>query len=143
MPPHHLTNIELISYFNNEPRFNGAGSRDKLPKTIRNGAYIINLDEYADTGTHWIALFIKNNKVTYFDLCGVEYIPREVKKFIKNKDIKSNIVRIQAYNSVMCGYFCILLIEFMFKGKTLNNFTNLFTPNDFKKNYEIILNYFN
>ena len=129
--PHPLTNFEIISYFSNEPRFNGVYSRDNLPKTIKNGAYIINLDEHTDTGSHWIALFVKNNEVTYFDSFGVEYIPKEIKGFIGNKDIKTNIFRIQAYDSILCEYFCILFIEFMLKGKTLNDFTNLFSPNDF------------
>ena len=85
---------------------------------------------------------MKSNEVIYFDSFGVEHIPKELKKSIKNKNIKSNIFRIQDYNSVMCGYFCILFIEFMLKGKTLNDFTNLFSPNDFKKNDEIVSRYF-
>ena len=67
----------------------------------KNGAYVINLDEYTDTGTYWIALHSKNNKVIYFDSFGVEYIPKEVKNFIKNKYIKTNIFRVQAYGSIM------------------------------------------
>ena len=110
MPPYPLTNFEIISYFRDEPRFNGVYSRNNLPKTIKNGAYAINLDEYTGTGTHWIALYLKNNEVTYFDSFGVEYIPQEIIKFIGNKDIKTNIFRIQAYDSIMCGYFCILFI---------------------------------
>ena len=57
MRPHPLTNFEIQKYYDNEPRFNGVFSRDDLPKKINDGAYVINLDEYADTGTHWIALF--------------------------------------------------------------------------------------
>ena len=113
--PHPLTNFKIIDYFKNEPRFNGVYSRNNLPKTIKNGAYVINLDEYENTGTHWVVLFVKSNKVTYFDSFGVEYIPKEVKKLIVDEDIKTNIFRIQAYNSIMCGYFCVLFIEFMFK----------------------------
>ena len=65
--------------------------QENLPKTIKNGAYVINLDEYADVGTHWNALYVKNNEeVVYFDSFGVEYIPKEIKKFIGNKDIKAN-----------------------------------------------------
>ena len=79
-------------------------------------------------------LHSKNNEVIYFDSFGVEYIPTEIKKFIRNKDIKTNIFRIQDYNSMMYGYFCILFIEFLLKGKTLKDFTNLFSPNDFEKN---------
>ena len=52
--------------------------------------------------------------------------------------IKSNIFRIQAYNSIMCGYFCIISINYMLKGKTLLDYTNLFSPNDFKKNDQVI-----
>ena len=112
-------------------------------KTTKNGAYVINLDEYTDIGTHGVSSYLKNNEVTYFDSFGVEYIPKEINKFIGNKDFKTNIVRIQAYDSIMCGYFCILFIEFMLKGKTLNDFTNLFSPNDFKKNDKKFLNFFN
>ena len=74
-PPHPLTNFEIKEYYENEPRFNGVYSRDNLPKTIKNKAYIINLNEYTDAGTHWIALYVRNNEVIYFDSFGVEYIP--------------------------------------------------------------------
>ena len=115
-----------------------------LPKVIKNGAYIINLDEYADVGTHWIALYanVTNNEVIYFDSFGVEHIPKEIKKFIGNKKFKTNIFRIQAYNSIMCGYFCIGFIDFMFSGKTLIDFTGFFSPYDFEKNDKIISEYF-
>ena len=92
---------------------------------------------------HWIALYAKNDVIIYFDSIGVEYVLKEVKIFTKNKDIKTNIFKIQAYDSIMCGYFCILFIEFMLNGKTLNDFTNSFSPHDFKKNDKIVLNYFN
>ena len=85
---------------------------------------------------------MQNNRVTYFDSIGVEHIPKEIKAFIKNKSIKKNIFRVQAYDSVMCGYFCIGFINFMFKGKTLTGYTNLFSPNNFGKNDDIILRYF-
>ena len=107
MPPHLLTNFEIKEYYENEPRFNGVYSRDNFPKTIRNGAYVVNLDEYADVDTHRIALYAKNNEAIYFDNFGVEHIPKEIKRFIGHKDIKTNIVRIQANNSIMCHYFCI------------------------------------
>ena len=71
-------------------------------KKIKNEAYIINLDEYADAGTHWIALFCNRNEIVYFDSFGVEYIPEEIKEFIRNKNIKANIFRVQEDNS-MCG----------------------------------------
>ena len=93
----------------------------------------MNLDEYENTGTHWIALFVKPKFTVYFDSFGIEHIPKEINKFINN-DIKSNIFRIQAYDSIMCGYFCIEFINYMLKSKTLLDYTNLFSPNDFKKN---------
>ena len=83
MLPHLLINSE-IQKFQNESRFNGIYSRDNLQK-IKGGAYIINLDEYSDIGTHWIALYIQNNNVTYFDSFGVEHISKEIRTFISNK----------------------------------------------------------
>ena len=87
--------------------------------------YVINLDEYSDIGTHWIALYALNN-ITYFHCFGVEHIPKEIKRFIDNKNIQANIYRIQAYDSLMCGYFCIEFIDIMLKGKILTDLTNLF-----------------
>ena len=87
--------------------------------------------------------FVKKKKeIVYFDSFGVEYIPEEIKKFIDNRNIKANICRVQANNSVMCGYFCIGFIDFMLAGKTLIDYTNLFSPDDFNKNDSIILSYF-
>ena len=106
----------------------------------QNETYIINLDEYADLGTHWIALHVKNNQFIYFDSFGVEHVPKEIKRFIRHKNTKPNIFRIQADNPIMCGYFCIGFIDFMFAGRSLIDFTSLFSPYDFKKNDKIILN---
>ena len=92
--------------------------------------------------THWVALWVNNNNVTYFDSFGVEHIPIEIIKVIENRNIKTNIFRIQAYDSIMCGYFCIAFIDFIFKGKNLTDYTNLFSPNDFKKNCDTILKNF-
>ena len=122
-----------MEYYKNEPRFNGVYSRNNLPKTIKEGAYVINLDEYNDIGTHWIALYVRNNCI-YFDSFGVGHIPNEIKQFIRNKDTISNIFRLQVYDSIMCGYFCLAFIDFMFACITLLKFTNLFSPYDFKKN---------
>ena len=82
------------------------------------------------------------NNIIYFDNFGVEHIPKEIKKFIGNKNMITNIYRIQAYDSIMCGYFCIGFIDFMLKGKSLLDYTNLFSPNDYEKNDKIILKYF-
>ena len=87
-------------------------------------------------------MYVNNNSVTYFDSFGVEDVPKEIKEFVKNKNIKTNIFRIQAYDSIICEYLCIGFINFMFKGKTLTEYTNLFSPNNFEKNDGIILKYF-
>ena len=89
-----------------------------------------------------MALYATNNHVTYFDSFGVEHIPKEIMKFIDNKTIITNIFRIQAYDSIMCGYFCIGFINFLFNGNSLINFTNLSSSNDCKKNDDIFLKYF-
>ena len=132
----------MQKYYQNKPRFNGVYSRDNLPK-IKDGAYIINLDEYSDIGTHWVALYVHNNNVTYFDSFGVEHIPKVITTFIDRfLSITKNIFRIQAYDSTMCGYFCIGFIDFMLEGKKLTEYTNLLSPNNFEKNDDIILKYF-
>ena len=68
-------------YYQNKPRFNGVYSRDNFPDKIKDGVYVITLDEYSDIGTYWIALYVNNKTVTYFDSFGVEHIPKELKKF--------------------------------------------------------------
>ena len=139
MTPHPLTNFEIQAYYQNEPRFIGVYSRDNLPDKVKDGTYLINLDEYSDIGTHWIALYVNNKTVTYFNSFGIEHIPKEVKKFIGSRNIISNIYRIQNSDSIMCGYFCIGFIDYMFRGKSLTDYTNLFSPNNFNKNDDIIL----
>ena len=109
---------------------------------MKDGAYVINVDEYADVGTHWIALFCNRNEIVNFGNFDVEHIPEKIKEFIGNENIKNNIFRVQVNNSVLCGYFCIGFIDFMLAGKKLTDYTNLFSPNDFKKNDNIILSYF-
>ena len=107
-------------------------------------------DEYSDIGAHWVTFHVNNNNVTYFDSFGVEHIPKEIKVFInrplssasRNENIKTNIFRVQAYDLVMCGHFCIGFTDFMFKGKTLTESKNLFSPNNLEKNDDIILSYF-
>ena len=90
MPPHPLTNFELEMYYQNEPRFSGVFSRNNLPKKIKDGAQIINLDEYADVGTHWIALFCNKNEIAYFGNFGVEHTPKEIKAFIDRHFLNSS-----------------------------------------------------
>ena len=130
-----------MKYYENDEKLNGVCSRDNLPNKIKDGAYVINLDEHSDIGTHWVALWVNNTNVTFFDNFGVEHIPKEIIKFVENRNIKTNIFMIQAYDST-CRYFCIGFIDFMFKRKTLTEYTNSFSPNDFKRNDHTILNYF-
>ena len=127
LPFHPLTNIEISEYYKNKPRVNGIYSRSNVPNEIKKGTYVINLDEYENTGTHWVSLFVKTNEGIYFDSFGIEHIPKKINKFIRSKElshavrneIKSNIFRIQAHNSIMCGYFRVEFINYMLKGKTL------------------------
>ena len=125
IPSHPLTNFEM-----NEFRFNGVYSRDNLPDKIKDGAYVINLDECSDIGTYWRALYVNAKTITYFDSLGFEHIPKEINKFLKRSIEKFTIVtnnfRIQAYNSVICGYICIGFIDFMLKDKSLTDVNNLF-----------------
>ena len=113
-------NQDLIVFF----------QENNLPRKIKDGAYVISLDEYADVGTHWIDLFCNRNEIVYFDRFGVEDVPEETKELIGNKNIKANIFRVQANNSVMCGYFCIGFIDFVLAGKKLTDYTSLFSPHD-------------
>ena len=101
IPPHHLKNFEIKEYYENEPRFNGAYSRDNLSKKLKTGAYVINLDEYADVGSHWIALYVKNNEVIYFDSFGIKNVPTEIEKFVGHKNTKTNIFRILEYKQTI------------------------------------------
>ena len=75
-----------------------------MPERIKDGAYITNFDEYADVGTHWIALYCEQSEIIYFDSFGVEHVPKEVEKFIGHKNIKTNIFRNQSNKSIMFGY---------------------------------------
>ena len=88
----------------NEPKFNGVYSRNNLHE-VKDGAYVINLDEFKSIGTHWIALYVSGNNIIYFYSFGVEYIPKEIKKFIGNKNIITNI-----YTSIRLDSAWILLI---------------------------------
>ena len=146
IPFHPLTNFEIVDYFRRVKGFNGVFSRNNLPN-LKNGAYVINLDHSENTGTYWLVIFMEKDEVIYFDSFAVGYIPREIMdriehSFLGNKNIKTSIFRTQDNNSIMCGYFCILFIEYILNNKTLTDFTNLFSPWDFKKNDEIIKRYF-
>ena len=131
MPLHPLTNFEIQNHSQNEPKFKGVYSRNNLPNTM-NGAYVVNLDKHKSIGTHWITLYV----------FVVKYIQEEIRRVIGNKNIITNIFRIQTYNWIMCGYFCIGVIDFMINVKSRTDFTNLFLPHKFKKNDKLILDYF-
>ena len=124
--PHRLKILEIQQYYQREPRFNSTYSRNNLAKKIKDGAYVINLDDYADVGTHWIALFCNRSEIVCFDSFGIEHVPEEIKEFVGNKNIIANIFWVQANNSVMCGYFCIEFIDFMLAGKKFTDFTSIF-----------------
>ena len=132
MLPHLLTNFQIQNYYQNEPKSNGSFSSNNLPK-LKDEAYVINNDEYRSTGIHWIALFVNVDNITYFDSLGVEHTPKEIKKLINNKNISTSIFRMQAYNSMMSGYFCIGFNDLIPKGKILLDYTNLFSPNEYEK----------
>ena len=118
-----------------KPKFNNVHSRNNLSK-IKDGAYIINLDEYKSIGTHWTTLYVNDGNVTYFDNFGVKYILGKIKQFINNQNFTENIFRIQAYNSIMCRYFCTGFFNLVLKGNSL-----LFSSNEYEKNDKIILTY--
>ena len=138
MSPHPLTNFETQKYYQNKPKFNDAYSRNNLPK-IKEGGYLINLGDYESIGTHWIALYGNAENVTYFDSFGVEHIPKEIRKFIWNENIITNIYRKQVYSLIMCGYFCTGSIDLMLKSKSLLEYTDSFSPSKYKKDENIIM----
>ena len=106
MPPYPLTNVEIQKYQN----------------------------DYKSIGTHWIALYVrKSNDAIYFCSFGVEHILRKIKKFIGSKFITTNIFRIKACASIVCGHFCIEFIDFIWKGKKLLEYTNLFSPSEYER----------
>ena len=136
-----MSNIEITNYFNYEPIFNGVFSINNLPG-IKEGAYVINFDDKKSKGANWISLFFDRNAAIYFDYFGIEYIPQEILNKIREKSITYNIFRIQDNESVMCGFCCIAFIECMPVGKTLLDYTILFSPNDYQNNDKVIYKYF-
>ena len=121
MPLNPLTNFEIQKYYQNKPKFN-VYSRHNLPK-IKDETYIINFGEFKSIETHWLALYVSSNNIMYF---GVKRIAKQIEKFLRNKNVITNIYKIQAFNSIMYGYFCIGFIDFMLNGKSLLKYTNLF-----------------
>ena len=134
-----MTNFEIQKYYQNEPRFNGVYSRDNLTDKIKNETNVINLDEYSDIGTHWIAFYALNLEL---NMSQNKFKTLLVIKILRDLRSQKNIFRIETYDSVMSGYFCIGFFDFMLKGKSATNFTNIFWQNDLLKNDDIILKYF-
>ena len=124
-----LKHCKIPKYYDQDCRFNGIFSRNNWPR-IKDGAYLINLDDKNSKGTYWASLFIDRNLAVYFDSFEIKYIPQEVLKKIKDKSITHKIIKIQDNESIMCGFCCIAFIEYMLAGKTLLHYTNLFYPNE-------------
>ena len=117
--------------------------KNNLPR-IKDGAYAINFDDkklgHKKLGTYWVSLFINRNTAVYFDPFGIEYNPQEVLNNIKDKSVTHSVI--QDNESSMSGFSCITFIEYMLAGKTLLDYTNLFSLDDYKKNDKIIYKYF-
>ena len=109
--------------------------------TVKDGTNVVSLDEFKSIGTHWISLHVNGNNLRYLDSFGVKHISTEIKKNISNKNIKTNAFTIQP-NSIMYGCFCIGFVDFIFKDKSLRDFSNSFATRNFKKNDKVIMNYF-
>ena len=122
-----LLNLNLLTFI---------FSRDNLP-IMKDEAYVISLDDKQSRGTHWVSLFVYRNEAVYFDSLEIEYIPQKVLKKIKCKSITRNIFRIQSNVSIISTF-----IEYMISGKTLLDYTNLFTLFDYQKNDKTIYKYF-
>ena len=120
MSLHPLTNFEIQKYFHEEPKLNGVYSRNNLSK-IKNRKCIISLDGYESIKTDWIALYVNAKNITYFDSFGVENIPKEIRNSLKIKILHQIFIK---YKYMMCGYFCIGLIDSMLKGKSFLEYGN-------------------
>jgi hypothetical protein len=127
-----------MDYYKGNKLFGGVYSRDNLPKKCESKFYIINLNKQHEKGSHWVAV-MSFDRCYYFDSFGV-YPPPEIETFMKSsgKNIITNIYRIQALNSIKCGYFCIYMIDEMCKGRKFYDVLLDFDPNDFKLNDNLI-----
>ena len=137
MSRHPLTNFEI----ENEPKFNPVYLRNNLYK-IKNSTYVINFDERKSIGTRWVTLHVNDKIVTYFVSLGVEHTSKYIKDLIGIKNIATIIYRTQAFNSILCIYFCNEFISFMLKGKSLLDNSNLFSFSKYEKIDKMILKYF-
>ena len=136
MPPHLLTNYEIQKYYQNEKSLMVFFLEKNCKKTAwkNKGWGLYNKPRWiCRRSIDWIALFCSRNEIVCFDSFSVEHVPEEIKEFNWNKNMKANIFRIQANDSVMCGCFCIGFVNFMLAGKKLTDFRNLLSPYDFQK----------
>ena len=116
-------------------------SGNNLPG-IKDGSYVINLDDKKSKVTYWVSLFIERNTAICLYSFGIEYISLEILSKIRDKSITHNIFRLQDNRSIKCGFYCITFIEYMLAGKTLLDYGNLFSSNGYKNNDKIIYKYF-
>ena len=140
VPLHPLNNIEITIYFKYEPRFNCVFSRNNLPG-IKDRVYIASLGDKNSKGKHWVSLFIDKYTTVYFDSFGIKYVPLVVLNKIKDKSLTHNIFRIQDNESIMCWFHCIAFIAYIVAAKSLLDYINLFSPNDYRKNDKIVYKY--
>ena len=136
-----MSTIEISNNFHWNPRFNGVFSRNNL-FWIRDEAFAINLEDKQSKETYWVSSVIDRNSTVYLDSFGVEYFPQEVLNKIRDKSITHNIFRIESDGSIMCGFYCIGFIEYILAEKTLLDYANLFSPNDYEKNGKSIRKFF-
>ena len=140
MQPHLLTNFEIQNCCEKKPRFNGVYSRNNLLK-IKDRAYVINLDEYESIGAHWVACM--RMVIMWYVLITLELniFRKKLEKIIDNRNIGTSVFRVQAYDSIMCGYFCIGFTYFMLRGKRLLDYNNIFSSEIYERNDKTILKY--
>lgn len=142
---HALSNVEIDHYFTGRPEWGGCYPKDQLPSKMQDKYYIINLDDAKNGGTHWVMTCISNNKVLYFDPFGVT-CPIEALQFMKTtkKRIYYSMLTLQDLDSVVCGYYCIYVIDQMTqKGRTFLNIVSEDFNNNRLANDRKIKRYFN
>ena len=140
MQPHLLTNFETQNCCQKKLRFNGVYSRNNLLK-IKDRTYVINLDEYESVVAHWVACM--RMVIMWHVLITLELniFRKKLEKIIDNRNIETSVFRVQAYDSIMCGYFCIGFTYFMLRGKRLLNYNNIFSSKSYERNDKTILKY--
>lgn len=126
-----------MDYYNKNKLFGGVFSRDNLPKKCGYKFYIINFNKKHEPGSHWVVV-LSFDRCYYFDSFGISP-PPEIERFMQGKEIIRNTYRIQALNSIMCGYFCIYIIDEMCKGRKFYDVLLEFDPNKYRVNDMIVM----